>query len=89
MRRRFRFVLSAFVFTVAAHSPTSANGDFNGDAVVNHNDLNILAHYYLNDPGSLFGDLNADGRVDSIDVLLFSNWWFDLVIKRREADLPE
>ncbi len=54
-------------------------GDFNGDGVVDFNDLigfaNAWIAYNSNQPWSNVADLNNDGKVDFNDLILFANAW--------------
>jgi hypothetical protein len=54
-------------------------GDFNGDGVIDFNDLigfaNAWIAYNSNQPWSHVADLNNDGKVDFNDLILFANAW--------------
>jgi len=54
-------------------------GDFNGDGVIDFNDLigfaNAWIAYNNNQPFSHVADLNNDGKVDFNDLILFANAW--------------
>ncbi len=54
-------------------------GDFNGDGVIDFNDLigfaNAWIAYYNNQAWSTGADLNNDGKVDFNDLILFANAW--------------
>jgi hypothetical protein len=54
-------------------------GDFNGDGVIDFNDLigfaNAWIAYNSNQPWSHVADLNHDGNVDFNDLILFANAW--------------
>jgi hypothetical protein len=55
--------------------------DFNGDGIVNFEDLGLLGHHWGSqvDPNSPEGglDLNADRRIDAEDLTLFSEYWLE------------
>ena len=62
-----------------SHVPTC---DFNGDSWVGFSDFAILAPYWhesnCGDSGGCRGaDLNNDGSVDAIDLMLFADFWLE------------
>lgn len=54
-------------------------GDFNGDGIIDFNDLigfaNAWIAYYNNQPWNHVADLNNDGKIDFNDLILFANAW--------------
>jgi len=49
--------------------------DFNGDGIVNYQDLNILGNCWYSG-GAPVCDLNGDGVTNGLDVVLFGQYWF-------------
>jgi hypothetical protein len=68
--------------------------DFNGDHVVNFEDLALLAKTWrlpaapdANNPGAKF-DLDADSRVDVADLALFAGYWLERTDCNEPAATP-
>lgn len=71
------------------HVPSA---DFNGDTLVNFQDLAVLASHWRapadpNGPGAAF-DLNADGRIDTTDLVSFSDHWLERTDCTKTATDP-
>jgi len=74
----------SYVVPIATLSLTHVpSRDFNGDTVVDNRDFALLAsHWHTaadvdpNGPDAVF-DLNADGRVEVGDLMLFSGYWLE------------
>jgi len=84
-------LVASYVVPVATFSVTHVpSRDFNRDSVVDWNDFARLAvHWHRtpsadpNEPAAVF-DLNADGRVDAGDLMLFSEYW----LERTDCAIP-
>jgi hypothetical protein len=66
--------------------------DFNGDTIVNFQDLALLASHWgskadPNSPDAAF-DLNADRRIDLGDLALFSEYWLERTDCSKAATNP-
>ena len=71
------------------HVPSA---DFNGDALVDFQDLALLASHWgapadPNGPEAAF-DINADGRIDTTDLASFSDHWLERTDCTKTATDP-
>jgi hypothetical protein len=85
----------SFAFTndagVPLRLPITAPADFNGDGVVNFNDLLVLAQHYGTKSGATpqLGDANGDGAVDFADLLLLSQEYQQAAGQPAASTVPE